>query len=45
MNGDTMEFRITEVWSTSDDGKTLTVKSSMSSEMGDSNQVMVYDKK
>jgi hypothetical protein len=45
MNGETMEFKITEVWGISDDGNTLTVKSSMSSEMGDSNQVLVYDKK
>ena len=45
MNGDTMEFKITEVWSISDDGKTLTVKSAMSSQMGDTNLVLVYDKK
>jgi hypothetical protein len=45
MNGDTMELKITDVWSISDDAKTLTVKSAMSSQMGDSNQVLVYDKK
>jgi len=45
MNGETMEFKITEVWSISDDGKTLTVKSAMSSQMGDTNLVLVYDKK
>jgi hypothetical protein len=45
MNGETMEFKITDVWSSSDDGKTLTVKSAMTSQMGDSNQVLVYDKK
>ena len=45
MNGDTMELKITDVWTISDDGKTLTVKSSMVSEMGDMNLVLVYDKK
>ena len=45
MNGETMEIKITEVWSVSDDGKTLTVKSAMSSQMGDMNLVLVYDKK
>lgn len=45
MNGDTMELKITDVWTISDDGKTLTVKSSMKSEMGDMNLVLVYDKK
>jgi len=45
MNGESMEFKITDVWSISDDGKTLTVKSAMSSQMGDSNLVLVYDKK
>ena len=45
MNGETMEIKITDVWSISDDGKTLTVKSAMKSEMGDMNQVLVYDKK
>jgi hypothetical protein len=38
-------MKITEVWSISDDGKTLTVKSAMSSQMGDINLVLVYDKK
>jgi ABC-type transport system substrate-binding protein len=45
MNGDTMEMKITDVWSISDDGKTLTVKSAMTSQMGDINLVLVYDKK
>ena len=45
MNGEAMEFKITEVWSISDDGKTLTVKSAMTSQMGDTNLVLVYDKK
>jgi hypothetical protein len=45
MNGDTMELKITDVWSISDDGQTLTVKSEMSSQMGDINLVLVYDKK
>ena len=45
MNGESMEFKITDVWSISDDGKTLTVKSAMSSQMGDTNLVLVYDKK
>jgi hypothetical protein len=45
MNGDTMELKIKDVWSISDDGQTLTVKSAMSSQMGDINLVLVYDKK
>ncbi len=45
MNGEKMEIKITDVWIISDDGKTLTVKSAMSSSMGDTNQVLVYDKK
>lgn len=45
MNGETMEIKITDVWSISDDGKTLTVKSAMTSQMGDTNLVLVYDKK
>ena len=45
MNGDTMELKITDVWSMSDDGKALTVKSAMTSQMGDTNLVLVYDKK
>ncbi|HNX93291.1 MAG TPA: hypothetical protein PKI17_07175, partial [Syntrophomonas sp.] len=45
MNGEKMEIKITDEWIISDDGKTLTVKSAMSSSMGDTNQVLVYDKK
>jgi hypothetical protein len=45
MNGETMEMKITDVWSMSDDGKTLTVKSAMTSPMGEMNLVLVYDKK
>lgn len=45
MNGEKMEMKSTEVWSISDDGKTLTVKSAMTSQMGDINLVLVYDKK
>jgi len=45
MNGEKMEMKSTEAWSISDDGKTLTVKSAMSSQMGDINLVLVYDKK
>ena len=45
MNGETMEMKITDVWSMSDDGKTLTVKSAMTSQMGEMNLVLVYDKK
>lgn len=45
MDGNTMEIKITEVWSISDEGKTLTVKSLMSSQMGDNNVTLVYDKK
>lgn len=45
MNGETMEIKITDVWSLADDGKTLTVKSAMTSQMGDTNLVLVYDKK
>ena len=45
MNGETMEIKINEGWSLSDDGKTLTVKSAMKSDMGETNLVLVYDKK
>jgi hypothetical protein len=45
MNGEIMEMKSTEAWSISDDGKTLTVKSTMASPMGDMNLVLVYDKK
>ena len=45
MNGDTMEIKISEIWSMSEDGKTLTVKSTMSSQMGESTVTLAYDKK
>ena len=45
MNGEKMEMKISEVWNISDDGKTLTVKSTMSSDMGDMSTTLVYDKK
>lgn len=45
MNGDTMELKIMDLWSISEDGKSLTVKSTMTSEMGEMNLVLVYDKK
>ena len=45
MNGDIMEMKSTEVWGISDDGKTLTVKQAMTSQMGDINLELVYDKK
>jgi len=45
MNGDKMEMKSTETWSLSDDGITLTVKSTMASPMGDSNTTIVYNKK
>jgi hypothetical protein len=45
MNGDNMEMKSTEAWRLSDDGKTLTVKSLMSSPMGDMDLTLIYDKK
>ena len=45
MNGEKMEAKSTEVWSLTADGKTLTLKSSMVSQMGELNSTMVYDKK
>jgi hypothetical protein len=45
MNGDKMEMKSMEAWSLSDDGNTLTVKSAMTSPMGDINLTLVYDKK
>jgi hypothetical protein len=45
MNGDNMEMKSTEAWRLSDDGKTLTVKSLMSSPMGDIDLTLIYDKK
>jgi hypothetical protein len=45
MNGDNMEMKSTEAWRLSDDGKILTVKSLMSSPMGDIDLTLIYDKK
>ncbi len=45
MNGEKMEMKSNEAWRLSDDGKTLTVKTAFSSQMGDSNFTLVYDKK
>jgi hypothetical protein len=45
MNGEKMEAKSTEVWSLSADGKTLTMKFSMVSQMGEINSTLVYDKK
>ncbi len=45
MNGEKMEMKSSEVWSLSADGKALTVKTSFTSQMGDSNMTLVYDKK
>jgi hypothetical protein len=45
MNGEKMEAKSTEGWSLSADGKTLTMKFSMASQMGELSSTMVYDKK
>jgi hypothetical protein len=45
MNGEKMEIKSTEIWSLAADGKSLTVKNSSTSQMGDSNLTLVYDKK
>ena len=45
MNGEKMEIKSNEDWALSDDGKTLTVKSAMTSPMGDMSRTLVYDKK
>lgn len=45
MNGENMEMKSNEAWKLSDDGKTLTVKTSFSSPMGEMNATLVYDKK
>jgi hypothetical protein len=43
-NGQTMEIKTTEVWSLSDDGKTLTIESTTESTRGTSTTKLVYDK-
>jgi len=45
MDGEKMEMKLDDVWTISDDGKTLTVKSSMKSDWGEMNTALVYDKK
>jgi hypothetical protein len=45
MNGETQEMKSTEKWSMSPDLKTLTLKSSMISPMGEMNTTLAYDKK
>jgi hypothetical protein len=45
MDGQTQEMKSTEKWSLSPDSKTMTLKSSMSTPMGDMNTVLAYDKK
>lgn len=45
MNGDKMEMKSVEIWKLSDDGKTLTINQSFSSQMGEMNITSVYDKK
>jgi hypothetical protein len=43
-NGETMEIKTTEVWSLSDDGKTLTIESESTSSRGTNTTKLVYDK-
>jgi len=45
MDGEKMEMKLDDAWTLSDDGKTLTVKSSMQSDWGEMNTALVYDKK
>ncbi len=45
MDGEKMEMKLDDAWTLSDDGKTLTVKSSMKSDWGEMNTALVYDKK
>jgi len=45
MDGQAMEMKLNDAWTLSDDGKTLTVKSSMKSDWGEMNTSLVYDKK
>jgi len=43
-NGEKMEIKTTEVWTLSDDGKTLTIESTSESPQGSNTTKMVYDK-
>ena len=43
-NGETMEIKSTEVWSLSEDGKTLTIETESTSSFGTNNTKLVYDK-
>jgi hypothetical protein len=45
MDGQNMEMKSTEIWSLSSDSKTLTLKTSMNTPMGDMNTTLAYDKK
>jgi hypothetical protein len=45
MDGQAQEMKSTEKWSLSPDSKTMTLKSSMNSPMGDMNTTLAYDKK
>ncbi len=45
MDGQTQEMKSTEKWSLSPDSKTMTLKSSMNTPMGDMNTTLAYDKK
>jgi hypothetical protein len=45
MNGENQEMKSTEKWSLSADSKTMTLKSSMNTPMGDMNTTLAYDKK
>jgi len=44
-DGDKMEFKSTESWTLSSDGKTLSIDSTFSSPMGEMKTTLVYDKK
>jgi hypothetical protein len=43
-NGQTFEFKITEVWKLTDGGKSLTIESTANSQQGTTQQTLVYDK-
>jgi hypothetical protein len=43
-DGEKMEMKMTEAWSISEDGKTLTIQSTVTSSQGEMKQTRVYDK-